>query len=62
MVERFLEKGFLLQFSVLVFGICAKIHSVLERILKKMRVVDKIQKERKEQKIKKELKLAQKLE
>ena len=44
MIRVFLRTGFLIQFSVLIYGISAKLYSILEKIEKKLDTAITIQK------------------
>jgi hypothetical protein len=42
----FLEKAYLLQFSVISYSQCAKIYDLVDKVGKKLGAIDRIQKER----------------
>ena len=42
-LQKFIADGFLLPFATIAYGICAKVHSNVEKIGKKLEVINKIQ-------------------
>ena len=45
-IQVFLRTGFLLQFSTIIYGICAKIYSTIDKIIQKLLILDRLKKER----------------